>query len=131
MRLHWSFSHRVVTPINGRDSCFFHTFICKYHMAFEMSTVTFQVRISWHILGFFGSEKCLRITEWDLSSSSGKVPKLQQLLVQRGFLYGPTRVSIGALRVNSDSVSEHLFYLSKVRDTIFHVEDVKNPQRNI
>ena len=34
------------------------------------------------------------------SSCSGKVPELQQLLVQRGFLYGATEVSIGVLRVN-------------------------------
>ena len=39
------------------------------------------------------------ITEQDLSSCSGKVPKLQQLLMQRGFLYGKTKVTIGALRV--------------------------------
>ena len=39
------------------------------------------------------------ITEQDLSSCSGKVPKLQQLLVQRGFLYGATKVIMGALMV--------------------------------
>ena len=39
------------------------------------------------------------ITEWDLSSYFGKVPKLQQLLVQRGLLYGMTKVTIGAMRV--------------------------------
>ena len=47
------------------------------------------------------------ITEQDLSSSSGKVPKAQQLLVQRGFLYGATKVSIGALRVNIYSSKDH------------------------
>ena len=34
-----------------------------------------------------------------LEFQSGKVPKSQQLLVQRGFLYGETKVSIGTLRV--------------------------------
>ena len=43
----------------------------------------------------------VRITEWDLSSCSGKVPKLQQLLVQRGFLYGKTKVAIGTPRVKA------------------------------
>ena len=42
------------------------------------------------------------ITEWDLSSCSGKVPTLQQLLVQMGFFYSKTKVAIGTLRVRNN-----------------------------
>ena len=42
------------------------------------------------------------ITERDLRRCSGKVPEFQQLLVQRGFWYGATKVSIGALRVKNN-----------------------------
>ena len=50
------------------------------------------------------------MTEWDLSWCSGLVPKLQQLLVQRGFLYGETKVAIGALRVNT-VIEEHFRWM--------------------